>query len=94
MSGTTAGIVNSTLDTFDYTDFLYGSVFVWTYITDKTDITNYKMRVGNDASNYYEMTVTDTHEDIPFLDGWNLLRFDMSSKTTTGSPTSTAIRAR
>lgn len=90
VSGTTAGIVNSSLNTFDYTDFLYGSIFVWTYIVSKTDITNYKIRVGNDASNYYEMTVTDTHEDIPFQNGWNLLRFDMSSKTTTGSPTSTA----
>lgn len=90
VSGTTAGIVSSTIDTFDYTDYLYGSVFVWAFIKDSTNITNYKIRFGNDSSNYYEITTTTSHEGIPFQNGWNLLRFDMSSKTTTGSPTSTA----
>lgn len=89
VSGTTAGIVNSTLDTFDYTDYLYGTVFVWAFIKDSTNITDYKIRFGNDSSNYYEITTTTSHEGIPFQNGWNLLRFDMSSKTTVGSPVST-----
>lgn len=92
VSGTTAGVVNSTLTSFDYSSYVYGSIFVWAYITSKTDITNFKIRVGNNASSYYEMTATSTHESIPFQNGWNLLRFDMSSKTTVGSPTSTAGR--
>ncbi len=36
------------------------------------------------------MTVTQTHEETAFQIGWNLLRFDFSGKTTTGTPVDTA----
>ena len=84
--GTTAGIENSNLPTFDLTDYLStGSAFVWTYISDTTNITNYILRLGSDSSNYYYITVTTTNEGVSFENGWNLLRFDMNSKTETGS---------
>jgi len=84
--GTTAGITNSSLSTFDLTDYLStGSVFVWAYISDITNVTNFILRIGNDSSNYYSITVTTTNEGISFENGWNLLRFDMSSKSETGS---------
>lgn len=90
VSGTTAGIVSSTITSFNFTDYLYGSCFVWAFIKDSTNITNYKIRVGSDSSNYYEVTTTTSHEGIPFQNGWNLLRFDMSSKVATGTPITTA----
>lgn len=90
--GTTAGIYNAGLDSFDISDYvnLNRSVFVWVYITSATNITNFKVRIGSSSSNYYEITVTTTNEATSFVAGWNLLRFDFSSKTTTGSPDSTA----
>lgn len=85
--GTTAGIVNTAVTTFDLTDYKSsGSVFVWAYITSATNLTNFKLRVGNNSTNYYEMTATLTNESVAFSAGWNLLRFDFSGKTTTGSP--------
>lgn len=84
--GTTAGIQNSSLNTFDLTDFLSaGSVFVWHYITSTTNITNYILRIGNDSSNYYSKTITATHEGTAFVTGWNLLRFDLFTASETGT---------
>jgi len=84
--GTTAGIQASDIPTFDLTNYASnGSAFVWTYITSATNITNYKLRLGSDSSNYYEMTATTTNEGTAFVAGYNLLRFDFSGKSTTGT---------
>lgn len=84
--GTTAGIVNNNLDEFDLTDFLsYGSIFVWVYITSITDLTNFILRVGNSSTVYYSKTITTSNEGTAFVNGWNLLRFDLSSATKVGS---------
>lgn len=89
--GTTAGIQASNIPVFDVTKyFSAGSAFVWAYITSATNLTNYKLRIGNDSSNYYEMTTTTTNEGTTFVAGWNLLRFDFSGKTTTGTVTKNA----
>ena len=85
--GTTAGIVNSSLDSFDVSSFLTeGCIFVWAYVTDKTNLTNYKIRIGSGASAYYEITITTNNEGVSFENGWNLLRFDFVDKSTTGTP--------
>lgn len=89
--GTTAGIQATNIPTFDLTNFKSsGSVFVWAWITSATNLTNYILRLGNDSSNYYSMTVTATNEGTAFVTGWNLLRFDFSGKSTTGTVTDTA----
>lgn len=85
--GTTFGIQITSIPTFDLTNYKSnGSAFVWVYITSTTNITNYKLRLGSDSSNYYEMTATTTNEGTAFVTGWNLLRFDFSGKSTTGTP--------
>jgi len=85
--GTTAGIYNASVSEFDITDYLSdGSFFVWVYITSATNLTNFILRVGSSASAYYSMTVTTTNEATAFSAGWNLLRFAMSGKSTTGTP--------
>lgn len=85
--GTTFGIQSSNIPTFDLTNYKSnGSAFVWVRITSTTNITNYKLRLGSDSSNYYEMTATTTNEGTSFTTGWNLLRFDFSGKSTTGTP--------
>jgi len=84
--GTTAGIYNASLDTFDITDYIgTGSIFVWAYITSATNLTNFIIRVGSSASNYYYITITTNNEGASFYAGWNLLRFDFANKTETGT---------
>lgn len=90
--GTTAGIEKSTIGTMDITNYVeFGSIFACADINDITDITNYKLRLGSDSSNYYEITVTTTNEGTAFQDGWNLLRFDLKNKSENGSVDDTAI---
>lgn len=85
--GTTAGIQATDIPTFDLTDYASaGSVFVWAWVTSATNLTNYILRIGSDSSNYYSMTATTTNEGLSFAAGWNLLRFDFSGKSTTGTP--------
>lgn len=86
--GTTAGIYKDDLSKFDVSDLLNDGVeFVWAYITDTTDITNYKIRIGSGASDYYEMTATAKNDGTAFSNGWNLIRFDWSGATESGSVT-------
>lgn len=88
--GTTAGVKCANLSTFDLTNYKSaGSIFVWAWITSATNLTNYILKVGNSASNNYQMTATSTNEGLAFSAGWNLLRFDFSGKTTNGTVTDT-----
>lgn len=93
-AGTTAGIQNADVNPVDITDYLGGtsSFFLWAYVTSTTGLTNYILRFGTDASNYYSKTVTAQHDGAAFVAGWNLLRFDLSSYSTTGTPTNTNIK--
>ena len=89
--GTTAGIVNSSISSFDISDYIgTGSVFVWAYITSATNITNFILMIGSSSSAYNYITVTTNNEGAAFYAGWNLLRFDFVNKSTSGSPTNTA----
>ena len=86
--GTTAGIKNTDLNDFDLDDEYLdgsGSLFVWAYINSATDLTNYILHIGSSESNYYAKTITTTHEGTAFVSGWNLLRFDLTSLTETGT---------
>jgi len=91
--GTTAGIKNDNLNSIDLTGYFDGtaSIFVWAKINSATNITNYILRFGTNSSNYYQKTITSRHDGTAFEAGWNLLRFDISSLTTVGSPDLTDI---
>lgn len=90
---TTAGIVNSALDQFDMSEFFGGesSIFVWARISSTTNLTNYVLKIGSSATDYYSKTITTRHDGNAFQSGWNLLRFDLTNLTTTGTPVTTAI---
>lgn len=94
-SDTTAGIQNTTLTSFDISDFVNdGHVYVWVYINSTTNLTNFILDVGNDlTTNYYSDTVTTQFDSTAFVNGWNLLRFDFSGITENGTVTDTAIDA-
>ena len=85
-AGLTAGVQNTGLDEFDIDDYTpAGSAFVWAYITSTTNLTNFILRIGQDSSNYFSKTITTTNEGTAFVNGWNLLRFDLQSLSETGS---------
>ena len=92
--GTTAGIQNSSLNTFDFSDYLNGNgaIFVWAKINDPTKITNYILEVGNDSGNCYKKTIVAKNDGTGFVAGWNLLRFDMTNLTTVGSPSAKTFK--
>lgn len=90
---TIAGIQTNALAAFDITPYLQGNaaVFVWHKINNPANITNYMMRIGSDSSNYYSKTITAKSDGTAFVRGWNLLRFDLSGLTKTGSVDDEAI---
>ena len=92
-AGTTAGIVNSTLTSSDMSTYFLqnGQAFIWVYITSTTNLTNFILRLGSSASAYNTKTTTTQADGTAFVVGWNLLRFDLSTATQSGSPTNTAI---
>jgi len=67
-----------------------GTVTVWVKITSTTGLTNYTLRIGSDSSNYYQKSTTTQSDGTAFTTGWNLLKFDMTSLTTVGTPVDTA----
>lgn len=83
---TTAAIENSTFAQKDLTDFdELGQLFVWVYIPATSGLTNFILRWGNDSSNYWSRTVTTDSAGNSFAVGWNLLRFNWSGATETGT---------
>lgn len=93
ISSTTAGIKNTGLSTTDMTQFLggNGAAFVWAYINSTTNITNFILEIGTDSSNYYKKTITTASDGTAFRNGWNLLRFDLTTLTETGTVTDATI---
>lgn len=92
-SGTTAGIYNDSIDAIDLSNFIGHPSNAYTYarITSADNITNFKLRLGTSSTSYYEFTVTTRNDGTVFTTGWNLLRFDLTSYTTTGSPGMTSL---
>lgn len=92
--GTTAGIQNSGLTPFDLdNDYLggNGAAFVWAYLNSSTNVTNFILLLGSDSSTFHSKTITTRHDGTAFVDGWNLLRFDLTSLSDTGTPDDDAI---
>lgn len=86
-SQATAGMVNSTLNSFDLLNYLGGSgaLFVWVKLNTPTYVTSFTLKIGSSASNYFTKTITTKHDGNAFERGWNLLRFPLTSLTETGS---------
>jgi len=93
-SGGTTTLVNSDFSALDITSYLTAG---WLFLdlqtpsANTTAVTSVRVRIGSDASNYYEVTNTIRHRGNSILNGWGLIGFDMSGKTTTGTPDDDAI---
>lgn len=87
-----ATIVNSTLTSSDLSNLEgLGSWLVDVYIPDVTNISSVTLYWGSSSSNYYSSTSTTDYNGQSFVNGWNTLKFDWQSATTTGAPVSSAI---
>jgi len=78
---------NLTLDSLNYVS---GNASLKCDVSSPGALVNVIIRIGNDSSNYYTNTVTTGHFNA-FAVGWNLLRFDFSTATETGTVDMTAI---
>lgn len=89
-SGT--GTLTKSISSQDLTDYISAGVgFLAIYAPSITNLTSITLRLGSDASNYYSVTAT-TGFTKAFASGeQQLVAFDFSTKTTTGTPTLTAI---
>lgn len=93
-SGGTTTLVNSTMTAVNLTDYKdRGRIFLDLQCpsTNTAALTSVRLRIGSDASNYYEMTATTRFRGNTILGGWGLIGFDFSSYTTTGTPDVTNI---
>ena len=88
---TIAGITNNSLNTIDVTDYLggNGAVFIWHKINSVTNLTSFTLEFGQNSSNFRSKTITTKNDGTAFTVGWNLLRFDLVSLSSTGSPSTT-----
>lgn len=90
---TTIGIQNTSITAFDISRYLGGGhAFVDARITTyDTGIHQISLRIGSDSDNYYQINDSNQADCSAFQTGWNKIRFNFADKTTTGTPTDTAI---
>lgn len=89
-----AFVYNSTISAKDLTNYLnVGTVRLKAYLSNVTNLTSITVRVGTDASNYYEFPAitTDAYGDAFAVNTWMQLSSNWSSATTVGSPTITSM---
>jgi hypothetical protein len=86
LSGATgSGVLTATaLTSQDFTTWrVRDSVFLWVYMP--TVMTAVALKRGSSSANYYSKSVTVQQDGTAFRVGWNLLRFDLSTATQTGT---------
>jgi hypothetical protein len=93
-SSTQFGIENDGLKAVDLnsTDFDdTASIFVYVYLPVNEGINGFDVRIGSSSSDYYSLSQTGQHDGTALITGWNLLRFDMPTASTTGVPDKSSI---
>jgi hypothetical protein len=87
-------VLTFVIDPIDVTDALTQN---WSFLdlicpsTNTVDLTDVKLRLGTDASNYYEMTATARYRGQDLEAGSGLIGFDFTAATETGAVTDTNI---
>lgn len=89
----TVGIQNTAITAFDISTYLArGQAFVDAKLTvADTGIHQISLRLGSDSDNYYQVSDSNQNDCTAFQAGWNKIRFDLSGRTTVGTPADTAI---
>jgi len=83
----TAIMIAEGYDTVDLTtEAMTGAIMIPMLLKFSENISAIQIRLGSDEDNYYQMTVTSAFDGTAFWNGWNLLAFDWSRASTTGTP--------
>lgn len=92
-SGGTTTVSLTGFSSLDLTDYLANSyVFLDLDCPNDTSLVSVALRIGSDASNYYEVSgVTTRYRGDTIGQGNAQIGFNMASRTTTGSPDATAL---
>lgn len=77
--------------TIDISDYLRGIVVLPTYIPTADNLSKIEVRLLSSAGNYNSVVTTADNIEDYFVDGWNVIRFNLENRTTTGTPVNTAI---
>lgn len=95
LTGASTGILTKTISSNDLTSYIgVGVMFLAIRIPSTetlANLTSITIRLGSSASAYYSVTATTGFLGAFTLGEWLLVPFDLSTATTTGSPTTTAI---
>ena len=93
ITDTSMGIENNSLAAFDVSPFLSRGSFFYYMRLDSGDssIQTAFLRLGSDSDNFHQFNDSTQNDCSAFQSNWNLVRFDVSSRATTGTPTDTAI---
>lgn len=95
-SSNTGFIENFTLTPFDLGDMLQrGAAFAWLDLPIPKEMLAVKLTLGSDSSNLatdlYQATVNQPHDNNTFTTGWNLLKWMLNNLTITGTPNPKAL---
>lgn len=91
-TGVSGYIENSTMESVDISAYdPDGTVFMWVYLPTGSQFQSVQLYIGSSSSNYYYGTVTTSQGGVAFVNGWNLLAFNIAQLTETGTVDPTAI---
>lgn len=85
-SGSSGYLEKTMTSKTDLTDYVgVGVAFLACDLPDKDAVTSFVLRIGNDSSNYYEVTATQAFLGAFVEDRYDLIAFDLANATETGS---------
>lgn len=92
-TATDAGVeFGDTLTTaINITDYLRGVAIIPAHFDNEKEIASIELRLKTSTGNYYSVISTADSIGDYFADGWNLIRFNLANRTTTGSPSASSI---
>lgn len=84
---TGTGTLTKAINSADISDYQgIGVAFLAVNIPDTTTLTSINLRIGSSASDYYSVTSTSSFTGAWTSDNWQLVAFDFSTASTTGTP--------
>lgn len=92
-NGTAGTLTNSTIHAVDLSIFQNRSnIYMDIFAGSVTNLSSYTLKIGTDASNYYQFTATTDYLGAAFAAQWQKIKFGWSTApTTVGTPTITNI---
>lgn len=68
-------------------DYTRGAFFMWVYVEDPSKFTSSTIHIGTNNTNYVSITTSKTSSNTNIITGWNLLQYNFSASTITGTLT-------